>query len=200
MELKKCRVCKVYKELNNFHKDKYVKFGFRSQCKDCAKKYYEEFYKNNSIKLIQNSKTYKLKSKENNTCTSCTKLSLRNSNFCIYHFVLGKVWSMDCKKKLNLSFDARKKLTLQLLGKLSNQNFQCYYTGYPLIPGINMSLEHLEAHSKNGSSDLENLVWCDSLLNVLKGSGKLDSALLKFSYYVQSHVTNEYPKDIVNEH
>ena len=55
--------------------------------------------------------------------------------------------------------------------KLERQGFQCHYTGVELVPGINLSLDHLVPKSRGGSStDIANCVWCDRNINAFKSN------------------------------
>jgi CheY-like chemotaxis protein len=53
-----------------------------------------------------------------------------------------------------------------LLQKFESANFRCFYTGVPLVPGINACVVHLYSRSQypDQIADLENLVWCDLVL------------------------------------
>ena len=58
-----------------------------------------------------------------------------------------------------------------LLQKLESSDFRCFYTGVPLVPGINACVDHLHSRSlyPDKLSDLANLVWCDKWINRMKG-------------------------------
>jgi len=58
-----------------------------------------------------------------------------------------------------------------LLQKLESTDFRCFYTGVPLVPGINACVDHLHSRSQHPDklSDLDNLVWCDKWINRMKG-------------------------------
>ena len=58
--MKRCRVCKVEKELKEFNKDKSRKDGFQGMCKLCLKQYYHL----NKEKITQCHKQYRQLNKE----------------------------------------------------------------------------------------------------------------------------------------
>lgn len=75
MNKKICTKCNIEKDTNQFYKLKTGKFGVRSECKECAKEYYEnnketivsykkEYYKINKEKLSKKSKMYNENNKE----------------------------------------------------------------------------------------------------------------------------------------
>jgi hypothetical protein len=56
-----------------------------------------------------------------------------------------------------------------LLEKLVAQNYQCYYTGMELVPGL-ASIDHLLPVSRfpELKTDISNVVWCLKKINVMK--------------------------------
>lgn len=54
--------------------------------------------------------------------------------------------------------------------KLESQEFECWYTGKSLTPGVNASLDHTIPKAKGGTNDLENLRWVDLRVNSMKCS------------------------------
>lgn len=48
------------------------------------------------------------------------------------------------------------------------QEFRCAYTGKPLVPADNASLDHKTPVSRGGTHDLGNLQWIDSQINRMK--------------------------------
>ena len=52
--MKICITCGKEKEINEFHKHTRTKDGYRSECKDCCKKYEKEFHKKYPEKRILN--------------------------------------------------------------------------------------------------------------------------------------------------
>lgn len=62
--MKKCSICKKEKELKMFHKHKYSKDGYRSQCKECRKKESKEYYEENREALINKTREYRKHNKD----------------------------------------------------------------------------------------------------------------------------------------
>ena len=56
--MKKCKTCKIEKELNQFNKDKSAKDGLKYSCRECTKKKYNIYYENNKLKEIQRQTNY----------------------------------------------------------------------------------------------------------------------------------------------
>lgn len=175
---KKCTRCKEEKELVLFGIDNSTKSGISSTCKSCLNL-------GNEIRRRERVKQ--------GSCRSCKRLKLHNCQYCLYHWAHHLVSIQSTKKHLKLSHLERTTRTKHLLGKLSNQNFKCFYTGVVLIPALNASLDHIEPHSKNGNDELTNLVWTDRSFNTIKNTGSIDLAKQRFNVYLQALKTNEYP-------
>ncbi len=176
--LKTCSYCKEEKDTSEFYKNKNYTSGLSYYCKVCN--------------ALYNRKDYE-KDKLNKKCINCAKPSLKNNNSCIYHWAYQIVKIQSYRRKYDLDKDEAALLVRHLLGKLSNQNFRCAYSGVVLIPGVNCSLEHKEAYGKTQDNSLGNLVWVDVNLNKLKGFGNKEKGLEKFNFYIEAIKTGEYP-------
>lgn len=99
-------------------------------------------------------------------CHSCKGIRLKHTRYCLDCYI------KECVRKTLKVTDLREKETLkeQLLSKLIQQNYICAYTGLRLIPGINMSLDHVLPVSTNPEKlkELSNLVWIDIQCNMAK--------------------------------
>lgn len=177
--MKKCSRCSLEKEENEFFKRPQKIDGLDIICISCRREKYTE---------------HTVKCTINNRCRICTKPKLKYRAVCLYHWAMGIIDSQNRNRKIKLILEDKNKLVKHLLGKLSNQNFKCAYSGVVLIPGINCSLEHKEAYSLQGNNEVFNLVWVDSRLNNLKNNREVQSALFKFNAYVEALKTGEYPK------
>lgn len=62
--MKKCKKCKVDKELENFSKHKLSKDGLQPYCKDCNREYKKQYAIDNRIKINESAKSYRLKNKQ----------------------------------------------------------------------------------------------------------------------------------------
>lgn len=72
-ELKICGKCNILKSLKSFHKNKYGKNGYRSNCKECCNIYQSKYYKENLDNIKENYKKYYEENKE--------AISQRNINY-----------------------------------------------------------------------------------------------------------------------
>jgi hypothetical protein len=63
--------------------------------------------------------------------------------------------------------------------KLLDQGSACYYTGVPLVLGVNDSLDHLLSVSKHPElrADIDNVVWCTREINTMKNGMDRDEFL-----------------------
>lgn len=63
-------------------------------------------------------------------------------------------------------------ITQKLLKKLEAQEFKCYYTGLPLVPSHNASLEHIKPRSTHPSlvKDVDNIVWIRIEVNSMRSN------------------------------
>ena len=176
--MKYCPACKETLEVTKFSKAAIRRGGYQGFCKNCY-----------------NTKTlsYRRSRLDNGICRDCSLPKLKNSAHCLFHWALSSYRTNSRQKNLQLSTEQLKQDTKSLLGKLANQKFRCAYSGICLIPGINASLEHVNAFTNNKDGSIANIVWVDSLLNKLKGSKDKESAEQKFSYYIKAIQTNEYP-------
>jgi len=194
---KKCSKCKVEKELTEFSKDKVNKNGLQSYCKKCSSKYKKEYRKNNLEKIRKDYKNYCKESKDNGTCKSCTKTKLKDSNWCLYHFIRHILSLGDYKL---LTQYERDYYTEVMIDKLEEQNYKCYISGITLIPGVNANIDHIlpKKHYPELTLDLENLAWIDSLVNSVKNSHNLEDAKERWNNYTEQIIEgykykNEHP-------
>lgn len=89
-----------------------------------------------------------------------------NNDF-VKRWVYGIVGS-----SLRVKGEFKNKLAERLLQKLKDQEFKCYYTGLPLVPNHNASLEHIKPRSKNPELiyDVDNLVWVRREVNSMRNN------------------------------
>lgn len=62
--IKICSNCKISKNENNFHKNKYTSDGYCSKCKECCKIYSQKYYTNNIEKISKSNNKYYSENKE----------------------------------------------------------------------------------------------------------------------------------------
>jgi len=122
-------------------------------CFSCNKKANASYHK---------SKISRLNGKEiRSECRQCKSARIGNSKLCETH------WVMDIARKSGLLGKEK-----ELIEKLNNQNWKCFFTGKELVAGINASIDHLSPRSTNPEveSDLDNIVWADKRINSMKGN------------------------------
>ena len=92
----------------------------------------------------------------------CTEPRWFDSSSCRYHFV----------KKITDNFGMPEEHVEMMAKKLEDSDFRCVYSGLPLIPGDNASVDHALAVATHPEriSDPNNLVWCDRDINAMKGA------------------------------
>ena len=82
-------------------------------------------------------------------------------------------WTKDLLRKHNIDVN----LWELFWKKLEDQNFKCFYTGIPIVPEINASLDHVIPKAKGGTNDFDNLVWCDRKINSFKNDNDYESLI-----------------------
>lgn len=107
-------------------------------------------------------KKYRNDRLENKLCLQCGRERYQESNFCRYHFI------ENIARKLGLPSEQWE----ILLQKLEQSDFKCFYTGIDIVPGLNACVDHVIPKSKNKNliDDLDNLVWCDKRINIMKSN------------------------------
>jgi len=126
------------------------------------------------------SKDYVLRNLENNYCRYC-KRSRINSYVCLQHYIKdmsrrSTVLRVNKNKiggwKMALKGDALNKLTSELITKLEDQNYKCYYSNIPLVIGENLSLDHIYPSSLHPEllTESSNMVFVDKRINNLKSN------------------------------
>lgn len=101
-------------------------------------------------------------------CHSCCAESLPTTRYCLFCFVKEAV-----RKTLGITDSTIKtEFAAILLEKLHQQNFKCFYTQRDLVPGVNLSLDHVLPKSwyPEGRTDIDNLVWTDLRCNQAKNN------------------------------
>lgn len=73
--MKKCNTCEIEKDLDKFNKDKGSSDGLKYSCRDCTKKKYYLYYKNNKDKEIERQINY-----QNNNKSSTNKQRNKRHN------------------------------------------------------------------------------------------------------------------------
>ncbi len=105
--MKECNTCKEIKDISEFSIEKRVKSGLRSQCKECANKYYQSNAGQNKVLLRRFGITIKqyeqMLKNQDNKCAICKQEEIR----CDYRY--GKL------RKLSVDHDHKTKKIRGLL-------------------------------------------------------------------------------------
>lgn len=161
METRICSKCKIEKNLTDFSKSNQGKYGVRPECKSCNSLYTKKRREKGAIKAYKRQKSKK--DNEKGKCQSCKQKRLATSKFCIYHFVYMIVNTWKLPK------EEREPTVRGLIKKLEDSEFCCHYSGLKITPGFSASVDHRVPQAKGGTHKLNNLVWCHSQVNKLKG-------------------------------
>lgn len=114
--------------------------------------------------------------KENSRCDLCWKAyykEKRDAKRKVDKYKSLKVWMRALiGSNLKISGEERELIVNQMLQKLVDQNFKCYYTSLPLVPGLNASIEHIMPKSKKPElrKEIDNLVWVRREINAMKNN------------------------------
>lgn len=102
------------------------------------------------------------RAEDGSRCMYCTEPRWHESTSCRTHFT----------EKIVHNFGIGKEHVERITKQLEDSNFTCFYTGLPLVPGVNASIDHVSPRSKYPelTACLDNLVWCDRQVNNLKTS------------------------------
>lgn len=122
-------------------------------CGPCKKKQRDYYH--------SNKKRWGKGKEERKECSCCRNARFYSSKMCETH------WYRDIARKYG--FRNRHEDLANLLEK---QEFKCFYSGRPLVPGGNASIDHLHPRSKRPEleSDLNNVAWVDRNVNRAKGN------------------------------
>lgn len=99
-------------------------------------------------------------------CVKCKEPLAGKSRYCIFH------WMYHCackgawhkgRNQAGITASASELLELYI-----KQGKRCSYTGVRLIPGVNMSIDHIVPASRGGPGDISNLQWVTKQVNRMK--------------------------------
>lgn len=173
-----CNFCKEIKDIKEFVKSKYCKYGIKKYCKKCHcekqkkrrleniethiakgkisnKKYYEK-NKEKIIKRTANNAINRLKNdKEYRKITYLRSANRSNLKRAIKYYLEGKTDKLPSKSPSKM-----------LLKLYEIQNHICPYCNNDMTDNIH--IDHIIPLSKNGSNEVENLILCCSNCNLSK--------------------------------
>ena len=180
MTTKTCKTCNriLLLDSEHFYKDKSKPTGFYPKCKQCAQAYERTPKRKATIRRREHSKHYRAvdrisaykriaKRASNALCRKCGK----NPPL---PFMNGKTQFRLCelcylKRKATQHLGSSKHWQA-LQAKLVSQNYQCAYTGTPLVLGLNDSVDHIYPKFKypDRRNSLDNIEWVTREMNKIK--------------------------------
>src|SRR6185437_6244321 len=163
IDLKKCTKCKnkFPRTREFFYSSKNEKDQLHCWCKGCINTSKKIWKKNNKDLAKKYGKIAYRNRCRPGLCNVCIKNNnLPDNKMC------ENCWYND-KARLYLK---NNKLGFLLKEKAQKQNFKCAYSGDPLIPGLNMSIDHIIAQKVNPKliHDISNLQWVTKEVNTSK--------------------------------
>jgi 5-methylcytosine-specific restriction endonuclease McrA len=104
------------------------------------------------------------------TCTKCCRPRVGLSVLCEWHYLQNRA-------RLVLGSTS---FAAAIKQKLIVQDSLCYYTGVPLVLGVNDSLDHVLSIAKHPESraDIDNVIWCTREINTMKNGMDADEFLM----------------------
>ena len=157
--MKKCTKCGIEKELKDFYKEKKGKYGVRSKCIDCYKKYFDEnkdritkykkdYYEKNKEKIAEHRKEYYKENKEKVLKYKIKYQRERRQNDPIYRMIDNyrkRTWEAYRNNR-------KSKSTLELLG--------C--TGIELANHLEKQFQEGMTHDNYGEWHIDHIRPCAS--------------------------------------
>lgn len=158
-----CYVCKnTFDSPNHKEKcrkeirEKHRKLSSEGICILCSSEFSSSIHKN---KCLLNNKERKQKLVENGKCRNhVNRETAFDTTFC------EECWFRGCSRRATGS----EVNWVSVKALLESQDYKCIYTGEPIIPGINASIDHLIPKSRGGPLTLENIQWTTIKTNLFK--------------------------------
>lgn len=133
----------------------------------------------------------KLHYKESNAKARAIKFTQQSKD----EYKILKSWiRRSVTLNLKANDDEKEKIVEQMLEKLISQDFKCFYTGLPLVPGVNASIEHIKPKSKNPElrKDVNNLVWIRTEVNSMRNNYTFEKFLMLCDACIKSPVLQNF--------
>lgn len=149
-------------------------------CSKCKEKHKEKYPARYDIK---HSQSRRRRNENAGMCRECGKERYYSSSYCSHHFIAN----------IARPYKIPTSMWNDLLRKLEQSNFACFYTGKELVPGVNACIDHLYSRSQHPEkmSDLDNLVWCDKWVNRMKGHMSYQDFISLCQTIVEGAITQE---------
>ena len=171
--------------INNFYTD--INRGLHNFCKDCCFIYHKKYRENNKEKIKQNRHEWEKNNKSKGLCSKCTNKSLNNNCLCEKHWY----------KKVLLSNLGSTKHWQFLKNLAIKQNCKCIYTDELLVPGKNMSLDHIIPVKQKPELkyDINNVQWITKQMNQIKNELSHEQFIELCNNISKKFITNENSGD-----
>lgn len=158
--MKSCTICKEVKSEVDFYSNNNKRSKLASECKKCSNVKTKKWISKNKESVNKGQLKRKCQRRESGQCSHCFEKALDKNFLCERH------WFQDISRK---HFKTVKEW--QLLKCLwEKQDKKCIYSDEILIPGTNMSLDHIVSRFDNPllSEDLTNIQWVTKDINQIK--------------------------------
>jgi len=164
---KKCWRCGETKDISLFHRNKRNKDGRTTECSVCRKAMGAAYAKANRVKLNEMQLNRANERIALGLCRHCKEKAVGNVGLCEKH------WMQDRSRK---HFGTTKRWE-ELKALAVKQDYRCVYTDEKLVPGENMSLDHITSRFDDPAltEDIGNLQWVTKDINVVKNKYSHDA-------------------------
>ena len=144
---KYCIRCDRIKDCTEFYNDKKSKDGRAFYCKACSNLFKTEAH---------------ARRKANGRCDRCNSVKLPTHSMCMWHF-----FYYGAQKHIENSVCSAS----HMMDLWVKQGMRCPYTGEVLVPGDNLSFDHILPSSRfpEIASDISNIQLVTRRINILKG-------------------------------
>lgn len=183
MEYKICSKCKRRLSINNFHKDKSKKDGYRADCKECRKPITKKYYDENTEKCIKASSKWIKENKDR--YNELRKQWLRSENGLLYEF------NSHHKKKSKIKGQDDNNITIdQWLEMMEFFGWKCAYSDTSLAE--NRSVNHIIPIDKNGEHAIWNCVPMLNIYNCSKNNRDMEEWYRKQDFFSEERLQKIY--------
>lgn len=158
--MKICKICKKNLLLSDFYWSKSNKSNLLTFCKTCSSNKGKKWRENNKDKANKAHREWAKLNKEKGLCAKCSNKSIKNKSLCI------NCWY----RKVSLGNLGTQKYWKNLQELANKQKYKCIYTDELLVPGSNMSLDHIKSRKDRPDliNDITNVQWITQQMNQIK--------------------------------
>ena len=198
LKFKICSICKNILHISKFNKNKNCKYGVSSRCKECDRKYYKEYYKNNKEKIIETNKEYYEDNKEkiykrtrqyaidNKEKSNEYKRKYKKNN-------PDKIFNNSIKRRLNEKTQGNGITKEQWYKMMEFFDWKCAYSGeYIGGDSDNRTIDHIVPLNNDGEHEVWNCVPMYQPYNSGKRNRNMLEWYLKQEYFSIERLTKIY--------